>query len=286
VELREVRPSGTAYLELVTELLQRRRLADPIDGLWEAADLQWWFTRDPHPTAEDAVFWLDGDGRPVVAAVFTRWRPGRYGCDVLGGRAYGPAWEFVRRRCAELDGASVEMSVPLGDAVAPAEAGFTEVTEEYATCWMAAADRQPPRPFPDGYALVARPDQTGPHPMVRRNGPEVENRLRQCSLYDPGLDLAVRAPDGSTAAYALFWPDLRTGVGLVEPMRVEDGHAGRGIAGALLAAGLDGLAARGCTRLKVSHDPANTAARRLYLGAGFRPHARIPIRTRPATTRA
>jgi hypothetical protein len=30
---------------LVTELLQQHRLADPVGGLWEAADLQWWFTR-------------------------------------------------------------------------------------------------------------------------------------------------------------------------------------------------------------------------------------------------
>jgi predicted N-acetyltransferase YhbS len=283
VELREVRPSGVAYLELVTELLQRRRLADPTGGLWEAADLQWWFTRDPHPTGEDAAVWLDGDGVPVTAVVFTRWKADRYGCDVLGDPGYGPAWDFVRRRCAELAGAAVEMSVAPDDEAAAVAAGFTELTETYGVCWMDAAERAPVRPFPAGYALVPRSEQTGPHPMVRRNGPEVEDRLRQCSLYDPGLDLAVRAPDGTVAGYALFWPDLRTGVGLVEPMRVEDEHAGRGVAGALLRAGLDGLAARGCTRLKVSHEPSNTAARRLYLGAGFRPHRRAPVWTRPAT---
>jgi hypothetical protein len=62
---------GAAYLELVTELLQRARLADPVDGLWEAADMQWWFTRDPHPSDDDAVFWLDGRS-PVSAVMFTR----------------------------------------------------------------------------------------------------------------------------------------------------------------------------------------------------------------------
>jgi hypothetical protein len=30
------------YLDLVTGLLQRCRLADPTGGLWEAADYQWW----------------------------------------------------------------------------------------------------------------------------------------------------------------------------------------------------------------------------------------------------
>ncbi len=77
------------------------------------------------------------------------------------------------------------------------------------------------------------------------------------------------APDGAVAGYALFWPDPVTGVGLVEPMRVEEEHAGRGLGRQLLDAGLRGLTAAGCTRLKVSMEPANTAAVRLYTGAGF-----------------
>ena len=39
--LHAVRPSGQEYLALVTDLLQRQRLAHPVVGLWEAADLQW-----------------------------------------------------------------------------------------------------------------------------------------------------------------------------------------------------------------------------------------------------
>ncbi len=53
--LHAVRPTGHEYLALVTDLLQRQRLADPVAGLWEAADLQWWYTRDPHPDNADAV---------------------------------------------------------------------------------------------------------------------------------------------------------------------------------------------------------------------------------------
>lgn len=276
------RASGTVYLAMVTELLQRARLADPVAGLWEAADLQWWFTRDPHPGDENAAFWRDDDGTPVTAAVFTRWSPTHYGCDVLG-LATPAAWDFVTARGAELAGADIEMEVDAGLEDAAVAAGFGTVATTYETCWMDAADRPARRDLPPGYALVPRPEQAGPHPMIKRSGAEVEPRLRQCPLYDPGLDLAVRAPDGTIAAYALFWPDLRTGVGLVEPMRVEDEHFGRGLGGALLRAGLDGLAARGCTRLKVTHIPANPAARRLYLGAGFRPHSRTPSRRRPAT---
>jgi predicted N-acetyltransferase YhbS len=117
--------------------------------------------------------------------------------------------------------------------------------------------------------LVNRAQETNrPHPMRPRSGERVEARLRQCSLYDPALDLAVEADDGETAGYALFWFDPVTGVGLVEPMRVEDAYQRRGLARAMLTAGLDQLAKRGARRLKVGY--GTDAARALYVGAGFR----------------
>ena len=104
--------------------------------------------------------------------------------------------------------------------------------------------------------------------MRRRSGEEVEARLLQCSLYDPSLDLAVEAADGQVAGYALFWFDPVTEVGLVEPMRVEDAYQRRGLARAMLTAGLDRLAKRGARRLKVGY--GTDVARGLYVGAGFR----------------
>ena len=137
------------------------------------------------------------------------------------------------------------------------------------TTWMDAQDRPDVAPLPEGFVLVDRGGETAtPHPMRRRNGSEVEARLRQCSLYDPALDLAVKAADGQVAGYALFWFDPVTEVGLLEPMRVEDEYQRRGLARAMLTAGLDRLAKRGARRLKVGY--ATDAARALYIGAGFR----------------
>jgi hypothetical protein len=226
--LHAVRPTGHEYLALVTDLLQRRRLADPVAGLWEAADLQWWYTRDPHPHDADAVVWVDGDA-PVTAAVFTRWSASRYGCDVLGDPTLAAAWEFVHRRCGELAAASIEMEVDATSPVSAAEAvraGFTEHVETIAVSWLDAADRAAVRALPDGYTLVARPEQDGPHPMVKRNCADVEARLRDCSLYDPELDLALLTDDGVVAGYAMFWADPRTRVGLVRTYACR-GHAQR-----------------------------------------------------------
>ena len=279
MSLRAIRPVGLEYLELVTDLLQRRRLADPHAGLFEAADLQWWYTRDQHPSDRDAVVWLDGDV-PTTAALVSRWSAGRYDCTVLGDRSHPPAWEFVRARCAELAGTSVEMEIDPADADGAAQArqaGFTDVIEEFEVMWLDAADLRAPRPLPPGYTLRDRTAPAGAHPMINRNGAGIELRLRECSLYDPGLDLEVLAPDGAAAGYALFWADLRTGVGMVEPMRVEQAHGGRGVAAALLDAGLGLLASRGCARLKVLHEVSNPVAGRLYRGAGFLPDARVPL---------
>jgi GNAT superfamily N-acetyltransferase len=271
--IRELRPVGLDYLEQITRLLQDARLAEPSGGLWEAADLQWWWRVDQHDDPDGQTIWVDDD-RPVVAAVFTRWK-GWIGCDLLGTDAAVAAHrelllEHIGNRYTD---GPVSMIIRDDDptrTAAAARAGFVRGDEEFATAWMDPADR-PARPtLPNGIRI--RPYEGGPHPMVARNGEEVADRLAETSLYRPDLDLAVWDGD-SVAGYALFWADPITGVGLVEPMRIEDAYQGRGLSKALIAEGLDRLAAAGCTRLKVSFEPRNEAAARLYLGAGFRPRS-------------
>ena len=158
--------------------------------------------------------------------------------------------------------------------------GFTLTDELSGTAWM-DADHRPPVGRVDGFAIVDRgTDADRPHPMIARNGDLVESRLRQCSLYDPTLDLAVEDADGRIAGYALFWFDPTTQVGLLEPMRVEDEYQRRGLARLLLTNGLDRLAGRGARRLKVGFE--TDAARDLYLGAGFVQTSTDRLLIRPA----
>jgi hypothetical protein len=67
--------------------------------------------------------------------------------------------------------------------------------------------------------------------------------------------------DEAVAAYGLCWADPHAGVGLVEPMRTEGPFQRRGLARAVLTAGLDHIAAAGCERFKVNYEPENAAAR-------------------------
>ena len=273
--INEVRASGLEYLALATRLLQRARLADAEAGLWEAADLQWWWRTPRRSDAVDQVFWVDDEG-PVAAVVLTDW--GRaWGCDpiVVPGVSTVPlstVWLRAVEAIEVLELEAVEVLARDDDRELLGlltDAGFVAGDDRSGITWMDAQDRPDVPALPDGFVLVDRArDTSGPHPMRRRNGEAVEARLRQCSLYDAALDLAVETADGQTAGYALFWFDPVTEVGLVEPMRVEDAYQRRGLARAMLTAGLDRLAARGARRLKVGY--GTEAARRLYVGAGFR----------------
>jgi predicted N-acetyltransferase YhbS len=271
----EVRAAGLEYLALATELLQRARLANAEAGVWEAADLQWWWRTPRRSDAIDQLFWID-DGGPVAGAVLTDW--GRaWGCDpiVVPGVSPVPLSTVWGRAVEAIDALGLEaVEVLVRDddfeLLRPAGgAGFVAGEERSGIAWMHAEDRPEVAPPPEGFVLVDRArETTRPHPMRRRSGDEVEARLRQCSLYDPALDLAVEAADGQVAGYALFWFDPVTEVGMVEPMRVEDAYQRRGLARAMLTAGLDRLAKRGARRLKVGY--ATDAAHALYVGAGFR----------------
>lgn len=147
--------------------------------------------------------------------------------------------------------------------------GFT-AGERDGTAWMDAADRPAVLAPPAGFALTDRTQRRdAPHPMRHRNGEGVAQRLEQCPLYDPALDLAVETADGRVAGYSLYWFDPITRVGLVEPVRIEDEFQRRGLARAMLSAGIDRLVSKGAQRVKVSYETDAAAA--LYQGVGFRP---------------
>jgi len=273
--IHEVRAAGLEYLALATELLQRARLADAEAGVWEAADLQWWWRTPRRSDGIDQLFWID-DEAPVAGVVLTDW--GRaWGCDpiVVPGVSTVPLPTVWARAVEAIDALRLEAVEVLArdDDIELqgllAGAGFVAGDDRSGITWMDAQDRPEVAALPEGFVLVDRAQETTkPHPMRRRNGDGVQARLRQCSLYDPALDLAVEAADGQAAGYALFWFDPVTEVGLVEPMRVEDAYQRRGLARAMLTAGLDRLAKRGARRLKVGY--GTDVARGLYVGAGFR----------------
>jgi predicted N-acetyltransferase YhbS len=275
---------GLERLNATTMVLQRARLADPLSGMWEAADVQWWWRR-PRVTDDLALPVWFNDAGPVAAAGLTAWE-GRWQADVFAVPSSvdeEEVWAATADAAARHGAEALEVLVPEADRRLVdllTQRGFAMSDDVSGTSWM-DADRRPPVTRVDGFAIVDRAARVDrPHPMIPRNGELVEPRLRQCSLYDPTLDLAVEDAQGRVAGYALFWFDPTTLVGLLEPMRVEDDYQRRGLARMLLTHGLDRLARKGARRLKVGFE--TDAARNLYLGSGFVQTSVDRLLTRPA----
>lgn len=269
--MRKLQARGLEALGLATGLLQRVRLADPDAGIWEAADVQWWWRRPSRSDEHEHTFWLDDEG-PVAAVLATEFR-GAWQVDpilVPGASLLDEVWEHAAGVLGAVDPDPAEVPVRDDDEplLARVRAAGLVPGERSGETWM-AVDERPRVPLPNGFVLVDRTESTEPHPMRGRNGEAVEERLRQCSLYDPWLDLAVETDDGEPAGYSLYWFDPVTKVGLLEPMRVEEAFQRRGLARAMIAAGTERLAHRGAKRLKVGY--VHDRARALYTGAGYRP---------------
>ena len=217
---------------------------------------------------------MDDEG-PAAGVLLTSWPGDGWQCDpVVVPGASGIEPDVVWERAIEEAGNSAPaFEVPVSDDdqtfVEMAQRSGLTAGDRDSTAWMEAADRPAVLEPAAGFVIVDRTQrQDAPHHMRERNGDGVAQRLAQCSLYDPALDLAVETADRQVAGYSLFWFDPTTKVGLVEPVRVEDDFQRKGLARAMLSAGIDRLVARGAERVKISYE--SEAAGALYLNFGFR----------------
>lgn len=276
---RERQLLGLDYLQAVTELLQRNRRMHPTAGLYEAADLQWWWRTPRSTDAVPQLLWFDEHDRPTAAAILTAWKDAT-ALDTMVLADATPEWtaHVVERgleHASRLDLGPLIVDVGHDDDVRSTvlrEHGFEEAGESVTECWMRSDGRPVVSSLADGFRLTDRAGLAGrPHHMIGRSGPDVERRLGETSLYRDDLDLVVLDHRDEVAAYGLFWFDPITATGLVEPMRTEDAHGGKGLARHVLTAGLHRLAAAGADRTKICFEPDNGPARHLYLDVGFVP---------------
>lgn len=270
--------TGKSYLATMTDLLHRIRREGAFAGLYEAADLQWWWREDDARVPDRQIFWFDEDDLPVA-------------CLLRRDKGEASNYDFPMLPSAR----------PLLDAVLlPAVVATLAAMDRLATFSVreddqvlrgmleAAGFRQDPAAFiltelvddpaqtslPPGFTLTSRVEDDLPHHLIRRNGPHIADKLAECSLYRPDLDLCVRDHAGSVAAYALFWMDEVTYVGLLEPLRTEREFQRLGLARHLIAAGTARLRALGATSIRVGYSMENAAAAALYHTAGFEDRVR------------
>ena len=270
--IRQLTVRGREYLKLGTRLLQRYRQETPTGGIWDAADLNWWWRRKRSTDDLGQLFWMEGD-EPIAGVLQTDWGT-EWQCDPISLPSQGldlrqEVWEQALEATSSAHGLAV--SVRTDDFWALdflAQASLVDGGGGSTTMWMAAEDCPPATTLPTGYRLTDR-TETGdrPHHLIKRNEVDVELRLGQTPLYDPELDLLILNDDGEVVGYAMFWNDVVTGIGMVEPMRTEEGHERKGLAGHLLRSGFDRLVERGARRLKIGYE--SPVAGSVYRRAGF-----------------
>lgn len=285
---------GHAYLEAVTALAQRVRATHPTFGVYEAADFQWWWAK-PRPTDEiPQLFWFDDSGRPEAGVIATAWPKMTDLAPIVMPGADREWLTHVIGRGLDYFGATglegVEVVIDRADTAMAgvlADHGLTKLHDELGDAWLSADSRPEISGLPAGYRLATRADTAPtPHHLAPRNGPDVEERLLQTSLYRADLDLLVVDGADRAAAYGLFWFDPETRTGLIEPMRTEDDHQGRGLARHVLTSGINRLFDAGAGRVKIAWDPENTPAHKLYTSVGFGPPTEYAGASRPVSPTA
>ena len=285
-ELREELRVGIDSMETMTALLQRVSNAHPTDGLYQAAELQWWW-HVPRPTDDlPQLFWFDDAGRPAAAMFATDFgvpSSALYDDTTIVPTVMpdaSPEWVayVVERGLAHLSErgiGAIELEVDRTDDVMRevfTDRGFTLKGDGVVEAWLDADARPEISPLDEAYRLRTRTETMDqPHHFTRRNGRHEEERLRQTSLYSSDLDLVVHDSNDEPAGYGLFWYDPVTATGVVEPMRTEDAHQKRGLARHILTAGIDRLVQAGAERISIGYEPDNPASGHLYRSVGFEP---------------
>lgn len=285
--------AGRDYLGMATAFLIACRRADPCGGLWDAADIQWWWREDDFQTPDHQRFFETADGAPRAMLLLSpsyhtfdyELAPGEEDSD-LGRRviATGLAWlERLQRDPTVTSRPGFFLDGRHHALRRLAEAhGYRGSTDPFVKTCMTLPSALEPATLPGRYAV--RPIQHedivhGHQPVLTTRHSDIE-RLDQASLYNPRHHLVVADEDNHAVAECIYWIEPTTRIGLIEPVVTHRAHRHRGLAKAMLTHALQDMADLGTTIAKVAHSSSNLPAANLYHSLGFRPHAELLYYTR------
>lgn len=243
-------------------------------------DLTWWLHQHPPADATPKRVAVFEDGGDVVAWAVL-WLPVTltYGVHPDRPDAHGVVLDWFES-AAEGD-EPLDVALLRGDQTAwnaVTARGYALAEDEGFLHHMAAdLDAEPERPeLPPGYSFVAVGGATiasrvdahrdAFHPS--RVTVESYRTTTRTPPYRPGLDVAVAAPDGTVAAYALAWLDEASGVGELEPVGTHSGHRRRGLARAACLEAVRRLRTHGA-RLGLVYSVDGLPSTALYESVGF-----------------
>lgn len=271
--------SGLDYLQEVTAFMLQCRREAPLAGMWDAADVQWWWRDDVYRDPNQQMFFEDERGR-TLGFILLSSAHNTFDYELLPGLEREQAREIFGWGLDELEqieqrnarSASVFVKAEhlmFRDMVE--RAGFNKTATAYVQTALELDGSLPSVPTPKGYRVrsLLTSDLVQGAPPVLRISAEKYARVSATPLYQLDLHLVVTAPGPTIAAECIGWLDAESGVGVFEPVRTDEAYQQQGLAKALMAQGLKRMQALGVKWAKVSHQRSNPAAASLYGSLGF-----------------
>jgi ribosomal protein S18 acetylase RimI-like enzyme len=298
--LSQRRAEGIEDLAVAAHLMSAAWLAGAPHVAGTPAAIEWWYAlTHPEPPGAHLRLWFDDED-----AVAWSWHePPELEWHVWTGDERRDREAFVTIVDAALDEAGDgELGVFAADDDAEAIAllrarGLAPAGRQLTQWHHRRGEPLAPAALPDGYRIRGL---TGPEefearvalhraafPASRLTVQKYE-RLLTVPHYRVEDDLVVEASDGSLAAFALTWWDPEGRVGELEPVGTQPDHQRRGLARAVVAAGVERLHERGATVIQVYSDGAEAPAEALYAAVGFErraTHRRYAVRSASAPSR-
>jgi ribosomal protein S18 acetylase RimI-like enzyme len=155
--------------------------------------------------------------------------------------------------------------------------GFAEYRRWDSITERSLSDPIPEPRLPDGFAIRHATMDDSQQLAEARNsafdagwtGEQYRDEVMRKPGYQPEREIVVTAPDGRIAAFTVIALDALNKVGQFEPVGARREFQRRGLARAMMLAGLREMRRQGMERALVSHDATNLPALELYRGLGF-----------------
>lgn len=268
---------------IILDLLTRIRPPQRLNNYPARADIE------EHLARADARastrLWFDGD-RPIAWAYADEfnnlcWEIDERYEEIVGGEVVRWGEDCIRKTSACEESTTLDASCREDDAGRISflgRHGFDPTPEItlHMTCSLAGPLPEPE--LPRGFVirpLAGRQEAEAAARMHRAAfGSEymtTENRLAlmSTSTYDPALDLVAVAPDGAIAANCICSFDETEKTGSTDPVATHPAFQRRGLARALLLAGLALLRERGARLARLGTSGDNAAMQKAARSAGF-----------------
>lgn len=281
-------------LELMKDLLRAGKREHPYSGV-HTGELDWWVFYDTSgmPLQDKVCLWFDGD--QLIAWTWSRIYRGDYDMFVHPAYSRTSQQEIVLTQTIDALSAHIRQQ-PRADDSTPY---ITTYTDENETAHIELLEQLgfsssaflinlaqdirgtlPAPVLPDGFAFMdqIRPEDAERRALAHRDAFQPHSKMTldyyrafmNAPGYDPELDVALAAPDGTIVSFAMSWIDAENRLSVFEPVGTRYEFHRRGVGKATLLEGLRRLQARGVETALVSCEADEQGTVSFYQSAGFR----------------